>query len=122
MHKVFIDAKQERLFFFSQQQKDLKHQLSSESLFKQNSLNDFKEPHQNMLITADGLVYEYTEACPINSKCLFSDAEFIAADDKSAIIHNGKPLGKLARERLDIRKKLINSGKLKPIISEHWSI
>lgn len=107
-------------FFYSEKQKSLIKRIANTT--GNHLINRFGETHLNLLITADGNVFEYTECKKKKEPINFDDYVFIGSDDNSAIIHNGIPFGKLARERLKLREKLINEGKLKAFKTRHYTV
>lgn len=111
-----------RRFFFSQQQKDYRNKRIASGMACAERINEHGKAHVNLLITADGHVFEYTESSSINSVSNFPDAIFLAEDDTWAIIHNGKPTSKISNKRLKLRQQLISVGKLKPFVCQHWTI
>lgn len=111
-----------RRFFFSQQQQAYKNKRIASGMAFAEEINEHGNAHINLLITADGHVFEYTECTGINSVSNFPDAIFLAEDDNWAIIHNGKPTSKISNERLKLRQQLISVGKLKPVVCQHWMI
>lgn len=117
-----MNESRKRRFFFSQEQKNYKNRRVASGIAFAEEINEHGESNINLLITADGHVFEYTECMGINSTSNFPDAIFLAEDDNWAIIHNGKPTSRLSRNRLKLRQQLIAEGKLKLFINEHWTV